>query len=105
LGDGTDESHARMQNAIDELWRYSGELFEMNEMDDVLIKEGIGVDLTGVRVKWEKYMDALLQRATLKKPAEFFMQTGSRKTIHTEHLAYILLEMQALPRMLPDAKW
>jgi ring-1,2-phenylacetyl-CoA epoxidase subunit PaaC len=105
FGDGTQESHNRIQGALDELWRFTGELFEMNEIDEILIRESIAVDLTVVKAKWEKHMDELFQRSTLKKPGNAFMQTGSRKAVHTEHLAYILLEMQALPRMLPDAKW
>lgn len=105
FGDGTDESHERIQNALNELWRYTGELFEMNEVDETLMKEGIAVDLKAIKAKWEKHMDELLGKATLKKPENAFMQTGSRKAFHSEHLAYILLEMQALPRMLPDAKW
>ncbi|MGZ3931064.1 MAG: 1,2-phenylacetyl-CoA epoxidase subunit PaaC, partial [Bacteroidia bacterium] len=105
FGEGTEESHTRIQNALNELWRYTGELFEMNEVDELLIKEGIGVDLNTVKAKWEQHMNELLQKSGLKKPENAFMQTGSRKAIHTEHLAYLLLEMQALPRMLPDAKW
>lgn len=105
FGDGTEESHMKAQTAVDELWQYTGELFEMNEVDEILIKEGIAVDLNDIKSKWEKHMDGLLAKSTLKKPETVFMQTGSRKGIHTEHLAYILAEMQALPRMYPDAKW
>ena len=105
FGDGTEESHQRAQTAVNALWQYTGELFEMNEVDAILIKEGIAVDLNIVKGKWEEHMTDLLQKATLVKPENVFMQTGSRKGIHTEHLAFILAEMQALPRMYPDAKW
>lgn len=105
LGDGTEESHNRMQNALDELWRFTGEMFEMNEVDQVLIKEGIAVDLNGVKTNWDKKTKEILERATLKIPANAFMQRGSRDAKHTEHLGYILAEMQSLPRSLPDAKW
>ncbi len=105
FGDGTEESHERAQNALNELWQYTDELFEMNEVDTFLIKENIGVDLNLVKTKWEKHINELLEKATLKKPENVFMQTGSRDGIHTEHLAFILAEMQALPRMLPNAKW
>jgi ring-1,2-phenylacetyl-CoA epoxidase subunit PaaC len=105
FGDGTEESHERAQKALNELWQYTGELFEMTEVDELLIKEGIAVDLNKVKEKWENHMAELLERATLSKPENVFMQTGSRKGIHTEHLAFILAEMQALPRMYPDAKW
>ncbi len=105
FGDGTEESHNKAQTAINELWQYTGELFEMNEVDEILIKEGVAVDLNLVKTKWEKHMTELLAKSTLTKPENAFMQTGSRKGIHTEHLAFILAEMQALPRMYPDAKW
>ncbi len=105
FGDGTEESHTRAQDALNKLWQYTGELFEMNEVDELLIKEGIAVDLNVVKAKWEKHIAELIATATLTIPENVFMQTGSRKGIHTEHLAFILAEMQALPRMYPDAKW
>ncbi|MES2515079.1 MAG: 1,2-phenylacetyl-CoA epoxidase subunit PaaC [Bacteroidota bacterium] len=105
FGDGTEESHNKAQKAVNELWQYTGELFEMNEVDEILIKEGIAVDLNGIKTKWDHHMTTLLEKSTLTKPDQAYMQTGSRKGIHTEHLAYILAEMQALPRMYPDAKW
>ena len=105
FGDGTEESHNKVQLALNELWQYTNELFEMNEVDEILIKEGIAVDLNLVKTKWEKHISELAEKATLTIPKNVFMQTGSRKGIHTEHLAFILAEMQALPRMYPDAKW
>ena len=105
FGDGTEESHHRAQTAVNELWQYTGELFEINEVDELLIREGIAVDLNVVKQKWEAHMNDLFLTATLVKPENVFMQTGSRKGIHTEHLAFILAEMQALPRMYPNAKW
>ncbi len=105
FGDGTEESHNKVQLALNEIWQYTNELFEMNEVDEILIKEGIAVDLTMVKTKWEKHISELAAKSTLIIPQNVFMQTGSRKGIHTEHLAFILAEMQALPRMYPDAKW
>ena len=105
FGDGTEESHNKVQLALNELWQYTNELFEMNEVDEILIKEGIAVDLNLVKTKWEKHISELAEKSTLTIPQNVFMQTGSRKGIHTEHLAFILAEMQALPRMYPDAKW
>jgi ring-1,2-phenylacetyl-CoA epoxidase subunit PaaC len=105
FGDGTEESHNKVQLALSELWQYTNELFEMNEVDEILIKDGIAVDLNLVKTKWEKHISELAEKATLTIPKNVFMQTGSRKGIHTEHLAFILAEMQALPRMYPDAKW
>lgn len=105
FGDGTEESHNRIQDALNELWRFSGELFEQDEVEDTLIKQGIAVDSKVFYAKWEKQLDELFAKATIKKPETAFMQTGGRKGIHTEHLGYMLSEMQTLPRMLPDAKW
>ena len=105
FGEGTEESHTKAQTALNELWQYTSELFEMNEVDEILIKEGIAVDLTLVKAKWDKHLSDLFAKSTLVIPENVFMQTGSRKCIHTEHLAFILAEMQALPRMYPDAKW
>lgn len=105
LGDGTEESRARMQKALNELWRFTGEMFEMNEVDKVLIGAGIAPDLGPIRSSWEGKVKEILQRATLNIPSQAFMQRGSRDGKHTEHLGYILAEMQSLPRALPDAKW
>lgn len=105
FGDGTEESHNKAQLALTEIWQYTNELFEMNEVDEILMKEGIAVDLNLVKAKWEKHISELVEKSTLIIPQNVFMQTGSRKGIHTEHLAFILAEMQALPRMYPDAKW
>lgn len=105
FGEGTEESHMRAQKAIDNLWTYTGDLFEMDEVDQVLIKEGIAVDLNVIKPKWEKQVASVIEGATLKLPANNFMQTGSRKGLHTEHLGYLLAEMQFLPRAYPDAKW
>jgi len=105
LGDGTEESHTRIQDALNELWRFTGELFEMNQVDTILIQEGIAVDLNLIKPMWESKIKEVLERATLKIPANAFMQRGSRDAKHTEHLGYILAEMQSLPRAFPDAKW
>ena len=105
FGDGTEESHNRAQTALNEIWQHTDELFEMNEVDEILINKGIAVDLNLVKTKWEKHISELIVKSTLTIPQNVFMQTGSRKGIHTEHLSFILAEMQALPRMYPDAKW
>lgn len=105
LGDGTEESHVRAQNALDELWRFSNELFEMNKTDELLLKEKIAVDLSTIRSKWEDHVSEILARATLKKPENTFMQRGSRDGKHTEHLGYLLAEMQHLHRTHPGVQW
>ena len=105
FGNGTEESHTRIQNALNELWRFTDKLFEMNDVDTVLLKEKIAVDLQALKPIWKKQVDAILEKANLKLPETVFMQTGSRNAKHTEHLGYILAEMQYLPRMHPTAKW
>jgi ring-1,2-phenylacetyl-CoA epoxidase subunit PaaC len=105
FGNGTEESLTRAQNALNELWRFTGEFFEMHESDEILLKEGVSVDLKIIQPKWESEMKNLFEKSNLIIPETVFMQTGGRKGIHTEHLAYLLAEMQSLPRMYPDAKW
>jgi ring-1,2-phenylacetyl-CoA epoxidase subunit PaaC len=105
LGDGTEESHRRMQNAVNDLWEYTGGLFDMNEVDEALIREGIAVDQSTIFPLWEKTVKEVLERATLQYPADVYMHTGSLEGKHTEHLGYLLAEMQFLPRAYPGAKW
>jgi ring-1,2-phenylacetyl-CoA epoxidase subunit PaaC len=105
FGNGTEESMARLQKGFDETWAYTGELFEMNDTDAVLLKEQIAVDLSALKPLWEKEIFDLLDKANIQVPETVFMQSGSRKGLHSEHLSYILSEMQSIPRMHPNAKW
>ncbi|MCC6690520.1 MAG: phenylacetate-CoA oxygenase subunit PaaC [Bacteroidia bacterium] len=105
MGDGTDESHSRIQTAFDDLWMFTGDLFDMDTTDETLLKQGIAVDLAPVKEKWQTQVSEVLQQATLKIPDQTFMQGGSRDGRHTEHLGYLLAEMQYLPRTYPGAKW
>ncbi len=105
LGDGTEESHNRMQKAIDDLWMYTGELFEMDEVDELLKDSNIAPDTTELKGKWKTYIIDVLTESKLTVPNDDYMQTGSRQGIHTEHLGYILADMQYLQRAYPTAKW
>lgn len=105
LGDGTEVSHQKIQDAIDDMWMFTGELFEMDEVDQLLIKDGIGVDLNKIRDEWKKTVSETFKEATLKMPEDEWMQTGARKGLHTESLGSILAQMQYIPRAYPDAKW
>ena len=105
FGNGTEESAKRLQQGFDDIWQFTGEMFEMNEVDDILINEGIGVNLSLLYSKWNKEITELLHQAGISIPSETYMQKGSRQGLHSEHLGYILAEMQALPRMHPGAKW
>jgi ring-1,2-phenylacetyl-CoA epoxidase subunit PaaC len=105
FGNGTEESKKRLQDAVDELWRFTGEFFEMNEIDEVLLKEGIAVDLSKIKELWEKDVFKVLSEATIKTPLIPYMQSGSRSGKHSEHLGFILAEMQYMQRMIPNARW
>jgi len=105
LGDGTPESKTRMQKGIDDLWMFTGELFEMDSIDLSLAKENIAVDVTLLKINWEKQLHSILEEATLRLPETKYMQTGGHSGIHTENLGHILSEMQYLQRAYPDAKW
>lgn len=105
LGDGTDESHTRMQTALDDLWVYTGELFEMDGVEQAMLADRIGVDLETLRTPWREQVAAVLQEATLTLPAEGWWQRGGKRGVHSEHLGYVLAEMQFLQRAYPDARW
>jgi ring-1,2-phenylacetyl-CoA epoxidase subunit PaaC len=106
LGDGTAESKKRMQAALDELWLYVEDMFDADEVDEMLLKEGIAADMKAVKALWEKSVNELLTRSGLVIPPTInHLRKGSRKGNHTENLGYILAEMQFLPRAYPDAIW
>lgn len=106
LGDGTDESHQRIQNAFNELWTYTDALFYMDEVDEVMVSEGTGTNLESFIDDWEKTISEVLEEATLEVPDfDQFMASGGREGRHTEHLGHLLAEMQHLRRSYPDAEW
>ena len=106
LGDGTEESHARAQAALDDLWRYTGEMFERDAIDDAVIAAGIGVDAAVLRPAWQTAVADVLAEATLVAPAaDSWMISGGRNGQHSEHLGYILADMQFLQRAYPGATW
>ena len=105
LGDGTEESNKRVQDSLNNIWQYTGELFELDDLDKTMIKEGIGVNTSLLQNEWNKIIEDTLKEANLKKPADITMQTGGKKGIHTKHLSSLLSEMQYIPRKYADAKW
>jgi len=105
LGDGTIESHEKSQSAIENLWMFTNELFEMNEIDEEMIKQKVGVDRLSLKEEWNKIIDDTFIEATLKRPEDIHMTTGGRNGIHTEHLGHLLSDMQYLQRAYPDAIW
>lgn len=100
LGDGTEESHQRMLNAIDELWRYTGELFVAADYE-----AAAGFDVASLKEEWMKKITSVFEEATLPVPEKVFMQTGGKTGTHTEHLGFILAEMQYLQRAYPNSEW
>ncbi|MBM4193184.1 MAG: phenylacetate-CoA oxygenase subunit PaaC [Gemmatimonadetes bacterium] len=105
LGDGTDESHARAQDALDSLWPYTGELFMSDSVEQALAADGLAVDCSTLKAAWDADVNELLAPATLRRPADAYMQRGGRSGLHTEHLGHMLAEMQVLQRTHPRAEW
>ena len=106
LGDGTAESHARTQAAIDELWPYSGEMFAYDALDEAMAAQGVAPAAAGLRAAFLEHVGAILHEATLAMPpAGAWMQKGGKGGRHSEHLGYILAEMQFLQRAYPGAQW
>lgn len=103
LGDGTAESHARAQAALDRLWPYAPEMFEPE--DPALVAAGIAIDPPSLRPAWNTRIDAILAEATLARPPDAYAQTGGRSGRHTEHLGHLLAEMQHIARSHPGATW
>lgn len=105
LGDGTDESHRRIQAAFDHLWIFVDELFETDALDDAAIASGIGVDLRRLRPAWDVMVDRVLAEATLTRPTADYPRSGGRTGEHSEYLGYILAELQFMQRAYPGMEW
>lgn len=105
LGDGTEESHRRMQAAIDDLWTYTGELFAMDAVDRAMVERQIGCDLAALRAPWLAQVRQTLTEATLEMPTGDWFQDGGKRGVHTEPLGYLLAEMQSVPRAYPGCQW
>jgi ring-1,2-phenylacetyl-CoA epoxidase subunit PaaC len=105
LSNGTVESKERIEKAIDDLWQFTFEPFEMDEVDKELISDGVAADLKIVREQWDTKVNEIFKMAELVRPEDGYKATGSRIGHHTEYLGYILSEMQYLPRAYPTAKW
>ncbi|TVZ58799.1 ring-1,2-phenylacetyl-CoA epoxidase subunit PaaC [Flavobacteriaceae bacterium MAR_2010_105] len=105
LGDGTEESRSRIQSAIDELWTYTDELFHLTEADEVMVSEGIGVDVTKLKEHYYKKVNDILEEATIQVPESKYFQKGGKKGIHTEHMGYILTDLQYMQRTYPNMEW
>ena len=105
LGDGTEESHNRIQTAINDLWVYTDELFNLTNADKAMISEGIGVDVSQIKDSYYKKISATLKEATLQIPDLQYFQKGGKNGIHSEHMGYILAEMQYMQLAYPNMNW
>ncbi|HEX7719862.1 MAG TPA: 1,2-phenylacetyl-CoA epoxidase subunit PaaC [Woeseiaceae bacterium] len=105
LGDGTDESHARMQDSLNRLWRYSGELFAADELDETFQREWQGPQLSVIGSLWQENVAAVLKQATLEVPENQWMDGGGRSGRHSEQFGYLIAEMQYMQRAWPGAQW
>ncbi len=105
LGDGTDESHNRMQAALDDLWDYTGEMFISDEVDEVLAAANIAPKAASLKTEWEELVGHILRDATLTIPDSSYTHKGGKSGVHTEHLGFILADMQFLQRAYPGATW
>ena len=105
LGDGTEESHQRMLSAIDELWQYTGELFEPALYEQRAAEEGLGIDPSSLKPKWEEKVKEVFIEATLRFPDEVSIRNGGKNGDHTEHLSNILADLQFMQRAYPNSEW
>jgi ring-1,2-phenylacetyl-CoA epoxidase subunit PaaC len=105
LGDGTEESHARAQAAIDDLWAFTGEMFEADESEQALVDAGVAADPQALRPHWLKAVSDIVSEATLSLPGSDWMQRGGRSGRHSEHLGHLLSELQSMQRTFPGVAW
>jgi ring-1,2-phenylacetyl-CoA epoxidase subunit PaaC len=105
LGDGTEESHRRMATALEDIWGFTPELFEMDDLETMLAVSGVGVDSTALKADWEAAVQATLAEATLTAPEGGWAVRGGRRGDHTEHLGHLLAELQFVQRAYPGLQW
>ena len=105
LGDGTDESHRRMQAGVDRLWRYTGEMFLVDEVDEEAVASGLGVEPVGLRPRWDETVGAAFGRAGLELPTDEYVRAGGRRGFHGEHLGHLLADLQWMQRTYPGMSW
>ena len=105
LGDGTDESHRRVQASLDDLWRYTGEMLVSDEVDVAIRDTLAGPDLEAIAVQWRQDVERIIAEATLRLPEDQWMASGGKQGQHSEHLGFLIAEMQFLQRAYPGATW
>ena len=105
LGDGTEDSHDRMQRGLDWMWRFSGELFAGDHLDRQMVEAGIGVDVAALQSRWLATVESVTSEAGLEIPTETTQRSGGRRGMHTEDLGHLLAEMQWMQRTYPGSAW
>lgn len=105
LGDGTQVSHQKIQTAIDDLWTYTDELFHQTEADIAMVEEGVAVDVTKLKEAYYNKVSDVLQEATLNVPESKYFQKGGKHGVHTEHMGYLLTQLQYMQRAYPNMEW
>ena len=105
LGDGTEESHRRVQQSLDDLWKFTGEMFSPDELDDEMRAAFNGPHLEVVETRWRENVSTIIAQATLSMPDDQWMASGGKEGRHSEHLGFLLAEMQYLQRTYPGATW
>lgn len=105
LGDGTEESHEKMQQAVIDLWVFTDELFHVSDFDKIVIEAGHGIDPNSFKDYYYKIVSELLEESTIQVPESKYFQKGGKDGIHSEHMGYILAEMQYMQRSYPNMKW
>ncbi|MBQ4821570.1 1,2-phenylacetyl-CoA epoxidase subunit PaaC [Aquimarina sp. MMG016] len=105
LGDGTQESHKKVQEALDDLWRFTNELFLMTEDDKIALENGVGVNVLTLQEKYNQRIKEVLDEATLTIPETKYFQKGGKQGIHSEHMGYLLSDLQYMQRTYPNMKW
>lgn len=105
LGDGTEESHRRINEAIDSLWQYTGEMFKFSDYELACYEEGIYPDIHGIKADWDEEIKNVFAEAQLEVPASGWMHDGGKRGVHSEHLGFLLAEMQYLQRAYPGQEW
>jgi len=105
LGEGTETSHGFVQEGLNDLWKYTGELFEMSSYEKVLLKDGGCIDVTAIEPMWNEKINTIFQQAGLNIPADEAFLLDGKEGKHTEHMGYILTELQYMQRTYPSMKW
>ena len=105
LGDGTEESHEKVTRAVTELAPFTPELFAADGIDRAMQEQGIGVDLKSIEASWEEEVDRVFAEAMLERPQVSFTRGGGRQGLHSEHMGFLLAEMQSLQRTYPGLQW